>query len=382
MTPSTCIAITIDQAYVLPAAVMLNSIVTSLGPDDEFEDPHIKIYVIGFELPRPAVASLGAICAQDRRITFAHLEVDPATIKGLSVLPLPARFPSATYVRLLLPRILEESMILYLDADLVVLTDIRRLLHTPVPAGTALLAATDLIQPVMPRRLVGVAPGGGPPEGSPYLNTGVQLIDAEAWRGVAAGRRALELARARPELIQLAEQDALNVVMAGSWAPLDRRWNAFPVRELLILQGLGEDDAEAVSRERFPGLEDDAWILHFLTAGKPWFPGFPPVGTSDGSTTNSTGCARSSPRPSDRGRAQGRERARIMTNRGAAMKPTPATGSSRMATVRKPGDWTIVEKKNRPTANSTSSTGVITIESDGRRGGGSPKGSSSSSSGS
>ena len=64
------------------------------------------------------------------------------------------------------------------------------------------------------------------PPGVGYFNAGVLLIDVAEWAAQRVETRALGLLRDAPTEITLADQGALNVTLAGSWLPLDSRWNA------------------------------------------------------------------------------------------------------------------------------------------------------------
>jgi hypothetical protein len=59
-----------------------------------------------------------------------------------------------------------------------------------------------------------------------YFNSGVLLIDLEAWRDAEIGRALLELGHQRAAELEWADQDGLNLLLADRRLELHPRWNA------------------------------------------------------------------------------------------------------------------------------------------------------------
>jgi lipopolysaccharide biosynthesis glycosyltransferase len=100
---------------------------------------------------------------------------------------------------------------------------------------------------------------------SPYFNSGVLVIDLEGWRREDLTGQLIECLTNNAKHVHLWDQYALNVVLAGRWGSLDRRWNQgfhiyqFPCWEL-----------SPYSREEFERQRDDPFIVHYTTSHKPW----------------------------------------------------------------------------------------------------------------
>ena len=60
---------------------------------------------------------------------------------------------------------------------------------------------------------------------TPYFNAGLMVIDRAAWRAAALGDRAARALRDEPRRFPFMEQDALNAILAGGFAPLSPRCN-------------------------------------------------------------------------------------------------------------------------------------------------------------
>lgn len=152
--------------------------------------------------------------------------------------------PEIAYARLLVGDLIPDDAVrcLYLDTDVVACTDPGPLLRHPLDGAVLGAVANgtpedDAIQ----RRRLGLS-------GGRYFNSGVLLIDVERWRAAAIGELGLRVARSFGDRLLMHDQDALNVVLADRWQPLEERWNRWARRT---------DEAEGN-------------LVHYTTAPKPW----------------------------------------------------------------------------------------------------------------
>jgi len=123
------------------------------------------------------------------------------------------------YARLMLGELLSASVrrVVYLDCDVICTGDIAalwRLGHVVPVAGAVVDRAGEGWKAAL----------GLPPEAQ-YFNSGVLLINVEAWRRQDLGRKLLDWIAANPDKIQLADQDAINAVLSDALTPLPERWN-------------------------------------------------------------------------------------------------------------------------------------------------------------
>jgi lipopolysaccharide biosynthesis glycosyltransferase len=168
------------------------------------------------------------------------------------------------YLRILAPEVLppEIDRLLYLDCDLIVLDDLRKLWSIDL-GGRSVAAAPDY-----PRVPALVAPGRlaaiGMPLDATYLNSGVLVIDVERWRQRRLTARLFEYIKEKGSALAAYDQDAINVVLLDDIQLLDCRWNvqarmyragrrAFPL----------EFEATRSARRR-PA------IIHYTGSEKPW----------------------------------------------------------------------------------------------------------------
>lgn len=195
------------------------------------------------------------------------VEVRPVDADQFSGIKLASKFPLATAYNVLAPQyLLEDSGIaLYVDADVVVTEDLAQLfsMHMRHAVGAVLDAHIGWVSsPSMwrPWREEKMDPL------TPYLNTGVMLIDLDAWRRDNLTEKIVGVL-SRYEL-PCVDQDAINIVLRGAFDKLAPRYNLMPyhyLRTFRYVDAVESDNAigEAITHPA---------IVHFHRSflGKPW----------------------------------------------------------------------------------------------------------------
>ena len=175
-------------------------------------------------------------------------------------LPLWGRMTAATYAKLDLPDLLpaDAEKAIWLDADLVVTSDLARLWREPI--GDELLRAVpdELVTTFASTGGVTAYRSLGLTGSEPYFNAGVMLFNPKAWKFAEVRLHALEYLHAHADEIYFWDQEALNVAAVGRWRVLDSRWNlnaSVPVfgRDLSLM-----------------GTEREPWVVHYTGQLKPW----------------------------------------------------------------------------------------------------------------
>ena len=169
--------------------------------------------------------------------------------------PTPYTLTADAYLRLWADRLFPtRSRVLYLDPDTVAVRSIEALWHTDLQGKT--VGAVPIPNSVRPAQ-------HGMPPGSLFFNSGVLLMDLQAWRTKEYCRRCIEYIQAHPERAIDADQDILNLVLFGDWLPLAFKWNVInPFFRPSYDMGLTEAERRRVC--------DEAAIIHFNGGAKPW----------------------------------------------------------------------------------------------------------------
>lgn len=201
-----------DAAYVPHTAAMLHSVLAQSG------DLPVRVhYLHGPGFPAAdAVLLAEMVSGAGGEIDF--LEVDDARVAGM---PTVAGITSPMWYRVFLPELLPEvERVLYLDADVIAVDDLRPLWETDLE-GNWVGAVTNVFQLDHLHRPweLGIDP-------REYFNSGVLLMDLEAMRREGVATSLAEHARGLGPDTMWPDQDALNAVLGKRRLALHPRWNA------------------------------------------------------------------------------------------------------------------------------------------------------------
>ncbi len=178
-----------------------------------------------------------------------------------------SRFPLATAYNVLAPLYLlqNENRAIYMDADMVVTEDLTSLWTTQLntPVGAVLDAhIVWMASPSMwrPWKEEGLHPF------TPYLNTGLMLMDLVKWREEKLTEQTLDLLE-KYEL-PCVDQDALNLALRGEFDKLHPRYNSMPYHHLQMWRYLDTVESQDVIGEAIT----EPAIIHFHRSffSKPW----------------------------------------------------------------------------------------------------------------
>ena len=250
----------VDRNFVVPLAVSLCSLRSSQqSPAD------ISVTVLSIGLRSEDEARLQRSAEPlDLRFVRVHeddIPTDLAPMRHLS---------RAAYGRLIGLELLATDVhrALYLDADIVVMDDLGALFWFDLD-GAAVGAVQSQVIPHVSNplglrrwRTLGLSPT------TPYLNSGVLVIDAEAWRREGLSKAVMQFLIENRDALSLGDQDGLNAILRGRFARLPLRFNVeTQLREAnhLGYSFFGADEVDEA-------LENPA-ILHFSGPSKPWHRG-------------------------------------------------------------------------------------------------------------
>lgn len=185
------------------------------------------------------------------------IEVPDERVEGFEVIGFTRK---ATWYRLFLPELLPQAdRLLYLDADLLVVDDLRPLWSLPLD-DQYLAAATNVIEPHFSGRMpeLGIEP-------EDYFNAGVLMLNLDLMRADDCSTRMVEVARKGGAFLFWRDQDVLNLVLRERRHRLHPRFNCMNI----LRSGLAESvHGEQAVQE---ALAQPA-IRHFEgpEANKPW----------------------------------------------------------------------------------------------------------------
>jgi lipopolysaccharide biosynthesis glycosyltransferase len=201
---------------------------------------------------------------ENRLVKVEFREVDAEQFANVR---LKSGFPLATAYNVLAPLFLlkGESRAIYMDADIVVTEDLSTLwtMQLGTPVGAVLDAhIVWMASPSMwrPWKEEGLEPL------TPYLNTGLMLMDLNRWRAERLTERTLDYLE-KYEL-PCVDQDALNLALRGEFDQLHPRYNSMPYHHLKMLRYLDTVENDDVIGEAIT----KPAVIHYHRSffGKPW----------------------------------------------------------------------------------------------------------------
>lgn len=251
MTDDIWVAFGCDSAFAPHAAAVLTSIVRN-APGASF---HFLFLQEGFDVEQQR--TLEAL-APSSAFTWVDM-----TLFELPEYKVANHISHATLFRLGLEQMAPQECkrLIYLDADLIVLNDLRKLWNVDLQ-GALIGAVPDAVlnssEPELVRHWLD---WGLDPDGT-YLNAGVLIIDLQKVREERAFSKALDLIAEHGSNLPYQDQDAINWVFWQRWHLLPLEWNVQTVQFLKPYREFLPDDARAAGH--------NPHIVHYTGPAKPW----------------------------------------------------------------------------------------------------------------
>ena len=177
---------------------------------------------------------------------------------------LPAYADRRHFTRAILFRLSAEKLapadckrVIYLDADLIVCGDIRKLWEIDL-GGAPIGAVKDAYMQGAPFAEEWKLPPGP----YDYFNSGVLLIDLEKVRTEKLFTKTIDFVARHSETLKFADQCALNYVFWSRWKPLPPTWNAH--RDMVVPWKVKNLPPAMQFDNRLPA------IVHYTEEDKPW----------------------------------------------------------------------------------------------------------------
>lgn len=242
------IIIGLDEAYLLPATVTVYSLLKN-NPNAAF-----KIYIFIGEENSTWLEPL---------INLINRMGSTAIIKSLTLesninLKINRHFSLATYLRIFAPAMIDESRVIYLDSDVLIIGDLSDLWKTSI-GEFPVAAVRDFV--IDDYHRLNLSPQMG------YFNSGVMIMQFEEWKKLDLTNSILAYLEENPQRIEYADQCAINAVLQGNWFPLPPKWNiqTYDQKKIPSLKS-----KEYFSLQEWEEIQLSPKIIHFTGLPKPW----------------------------------------------------------------------------------------------------------------
>lgn len=163
-----------------------------------------------------------------------------------------------TYLRIFAAEVLPDNIekVLYLDADLVVVDDVRPLWH--ICLDNHVLAAVKDPYGYFRRAELRI------PREFTYVNAGVLLMNLKKWREMNLIPKLVSFIESSGESLTFWDQDAINAVLYSKITVLSYRWN-LQARMFRSVADINCEDQEEIYSAR-----NNPAIIHYSSYHKPW----------------------------------------------------------------------------------------------------------------
>lgn len=237
-----------DEAYAPHLAAAIASIVSNLAHGDR-----VRFHVLSNGFPQAVARDLSSVAeTASSSIRFLHPRKDlERFVEAVSVDSPYHKLPKLGYYRLMMGSLFPDlHRILYLDCDMIVLESLAPLWNTPL-GGMTLGAVEDQGRGKAlehDKAILGVGR---------YLNSGLLLVDLDAWRARDTEARLRLFGETRRDIPRLwHDQTMLNAVLKDEVLFLEPRWNRMVD---CLLEGVPPET-----------LEKKPAVVHFTGGSKPW----------------------------------------------------------------------------------------------------------------
>ena len=132
-----------------------------------------------------------------------------------------SHYSKAIFFRLLIPKLVDEDKVLYLDSDVLVRDSLSKIFNTDI-TGYAVAGVNDICV-----RVRGYCEKylGNKVDSNYYINSGVLLINNKYWKQNDVYEKLTQYLEKEDKTFKYPDQDAINVVLSGKIKLLDPRWN-------------------------------------------------------------------------------------------------------------------------------------------------------------
>lgn len=171
------------------------------------------------------------------------------------------RIPQTAYFRIAIPQLFRGKgveRLLYLDCDMIALTDVSKLWQLDLK-GNILAAVEDAgFHHRLEKMKIKT-------ESYRYFNSGFMLIDVNKWLEQDVTNRVLKFIQENPEKLRFHDQDALNAILHDQWLPIHPKWNAQSyIMQKEVKNPRPEGERAYVETRKQPK------IIHYSGHIKPW----------------------------------------------------------------------------------------------------------------
>jgi lipopolysaccharide biosynthesis glycosyltransferase len=237
-----------DRNYIQHLGAALKSLLVNN------EDLSLKVYIISSGMSKKDLRNINEII-KGHKCAVHHITVsDELFVRLATAHPF---YPKGTYYRLLIPDLIDEEKILYLDSDIIVNGSIKEL-YDQDPGDYYACAIEDAGFDRHDKLNMD--------KSSAYFNSGMILINLRKWKETGLQKKVIDFIENNPDKIWFPDQCGLNSIINGRWKKIHLKYN----QPSSIFCDDFENRFDCFSRSELVEARTNPVIIHYTGGSKPW----------------------------------------------------------------------------------------------------------------
>ncbi len=241
------IVFTTDNQYIKHLSVAMISLI------ENNKNIELNIFILYNDIDLINLKKIESV-AEKYKCNVTFIEINDTLFDDLVI---GSHFSKANYYRLLIPDVVFESKVLYLDVDVIVNGSIESLFDFEI--DNFYVGAVENPSTTRQKEL-------GMSLDSKYFNSGVLLINMDYWRSNNLKNRVVEFTKSNSEKILLVDQDGLNSIIDGNWKNIPLKYN----QQSCIFEKDFDLKNNCFSTLELKEARETPIIIHYTGSLKPW----------------------------------------------------------------------------------------------------------------
>ncbi len=235
-----------NQQYIQHLCAALKSLL------ENNKDLSFKIYIINSGIS-PKIYSNILTVARPYNCQLENIVISDDFFKELV---LTHHYSKEIYYRLLIPELIDEKKVLYLDADIIINGSIKELYNQNIEDYYVCAVEDPYFDRYSQLNI---------DKKFRYFNSGVMLINVTKWKNTGLQKKVINFVEKNFKILHFPDQDALNALMYGNWKRLPLKYNL-----TMILDNNYEHEFPCFSKEELREAKINPIIIHYTGGSKPW----------------------------------------------------------------------------------------------------------------
>ncbi len=235
-----------NQQYIQHLCAAIKSLL------DNNKDSSFKIYIINSGISKNIYANILTVI-KPYNCQLENIVISDNYFKELV---LTHHYSKEIYYRLLIPELINEEKVLYLDADIIINGSIKGIYNQNIEDYYVCAVEDPFFDRYEELKIE---------KKFRYFNSGVMLINVMKWRNTDLHKKVINFVEKNFKILHFPDQDALNALIYGNWKRMPLKYNL-----TMILDNNYENKFSCFTKEELREAKNKPIIIHYTGGSKPW----------------------------------------------------------------------------------------------------------------